>query len=195
MTDLRQDWHPDVTDSSPYSHYATLGPMPLCLLTKVHLPLSQRQWKGWCFRPQHFSPAVGILEGSLSHLITELLQVHSANSTNFSNPEYLMKQVELFWCYSHCFPGVISTRTMFCESSFRLGLGKDWGQGQLHGCVTKAVTQEPRAWCNVLLVLILEFSITLSLNLWSLRDNEACMWAEMTRAVCVYTIVPCCLSR
>lgn len=57
--------------------------------------------EGKMFRSQHFSPEVGILEGSLSHLITKLLQVRSANSTNFSNPEYLMRQVELLWCYSH----------------------------------------------------------------------------------------------
>lgn len=38
------------------------------------------------FKAPQFGPEVSIREGSLSHLITKLLQVHSANSTNFSNP-------------------------------------------------------------------------------------------------------------
>ena len=60
--------------------------------------------EGKMFRSQHFSPEVGILEESLSHLITKLLQVHSSNTTNFSNPEYSMRQVELLWCYSDYVP-------------------------------------------------------------------------------------------
>lgn len=49
-------------------------------------------------------------------------------------------------------------------------MGQNWGQGQLYDGAIRVVTQELRACCTVLLVLISEFTVTLSLKLWTLRQ-------------------------
>lgn len=58
-----------------------------------------------------------------------------------------------------------------------VALGCYWeglGTSQLPGCVSSAASQKPSSWFNGLFAAILNFLLSLSLNLWRLRNNGTC---------------------
>lgn len=176
MTDLRQDGNPGVPDSRTYKHCATRGGKPLRLHTKVLLPLSQRRglFLTICLSggDDVWAPALLPGSGNPGGQLTPLgfLQVQTALTFLIlsirwgkgSSPDVVIR---LFPWHDH------KQEHCFLRGCFRWKLGQDWGQGQLHSCVTSPVTQEPRACFNALLVLALKFFITLCLNLWSLKGQ------------------------
>lgn len=151
---------PSCANPQPFGHDA-FGYIPKFTFFQVrggNFSLKNVSVEEIMLRAQPFSPEEGILEGSLSHLITKLK----------ARGALLM----LFCLCSWCGPNKH-------DVSWEAALGCDWegrGTGQLHVCVTSAARQKPRSWFNALLGAILKFLRSLSLNLWCLKGQWNMAW-------------------